>query len=157
MNRALAADLVQSLKMSVGVSRQNISLALGVSLAFALPIPSERPQSAGMYYARYYVPNVRTFVSEFNERYLIDTSETLAMVEKVFESRVKQVYVYTGPGAQTSSMLDSVNSSLKDFLSGYSLSEEEVSTIVSAAATAVPKVIKAYASIAEGSDPARKA
>lgn len=157
MNRALAADLVSALKMSIGVNRQNISLALGVSLAFALPIPSERPESAGMYYARHYVPNVRTFVSEFNERYLIDTAETLAMVEKVFESRVKQVYIYTEGYAQVTTMLDSVNCSLKDFLSGYSLSEEEISTIVSAAAMAVPKVVKAYASLSTAVDPTRKA
>lgn len=141
MNRALVAGMVEPLVMSLGNDKKKISLALGVALAYTLPLPSSRQDNPELYYVNNYFADVNQFVSEFNERFLLETTTVTDVTRGLWELRYKNVF-FTDYGTLAAHV--SKACPIADLLAGYAVDDQTRETILSAACALGPKVEEAF-------------
>lgn len=141
MNRALVAGMVEPLVMSLGNDKKKISLALGVCLAYVLPMPPQKQDNPELYFVHHFFADVNQFVSEFNERFLLETTTVTDVVRGLWELRYKNVF-FTDFGALAAHA--SKACPIADLLSGFAVDDQTRELILSAAVALAPKVEETF-------------
>lgn len=141
MNRALVTGMVEPLVMSLGSDKKKISLALGVALAYSLPMPTNRQDNPELYYVNQYFADVNQFVSEFNERFLLETTTVTDITRGLWELRYKNVF-FTDYGNLAAHAAKACP--IADLLAGYAIDDPTREIILSAACALGPKVEEAF-------------
>lgn len=95
MNRQFVQDIVEPLTKVVGVDKVRLSLALAIGLGYALPLPNAAVENPAVWYQEQYRWKVTQFVSEFNERFLVDINLVQAGVHEVWLGRYRACHVHT--------------------------------------------------------------
>lgn len=93
MNRQYVQEIVDGLTKSVGMDKERVSIALAISLAYSLALPRESTDVPGEWYDQQYRWKVQQFVSEFNERYLLDVHLVIAGAKEIWLGRYGTLFI----------------------------------------------------------------
>lgn len=137
MNRALVAGVVDPLVMTLGSDKTRISLALALSLAYSFPVPANRQQNSEVFFATTYSSKLNRFISEFNERFLIETTTIGDGVRTVWNMRYQNVHLNG-----YSDLLSSCQRAhpIKEYLNTFSLDDETIDTVIAASCAINEKI-----------------
>lgn len=94
MNRQYVQDIVESMTKVVGVDKNRVSMAVALAIGYALPLPGQGVAEPDTFYRDEYRWKVQQFVSEFNERYLLDTTLVISGAQEVWRSRYMANFVH---------------------------------------------------------------
>lgn len=78
-----------------------LTLAIARSIGYALDLPAERTQDAGMFYISNLQGYVETIVSQVNEQIAIDVERACDLIKSVWTFRYRLVYQPTNPTIRT--------------------------------------------------------
>jgi hypothetical protein len=137
MNRALVNEIVSPLTISLGSDKTRISLALALGLSYIMPIPANRPKNPEIFFIENYMTKMNQFISEFNERFLIETTTVADSVRTVWLTRYNYVYL---PGVADVLSLSKKACPVADYLAGYNLDEQSVEMVTAAAISVMGKL-----------------
>lgn len=132
MKRSVVDDVVQPLTQTLGSDKTRISLALSIAVSFSLPLPNTRLSGAAtpeLYYIQHHMDCVNRFISEFNERFLIDVVEIAGAVKVIYATRYDMLY--TRDPAKLMAIAKGT-CPIRDFLASFSMDEETSSLVISA-------------------------
>lgn len=95
MNRQFVQSIVEPLTKVVGVDKVRLSLALAVGLGYSLPLPNSAVENPAEWFTEQYRWKITQFVSEFNERFLLDISLVQSGVQEVWLGRYRACHVHS--------------------------------------------------------------
>lgn len=130
MNRQFVQGIVDSLSQSLGTDKERISLALSIGVAYSLELPPSNVDKPLDWYVQTYQFRVQQFVSEFNERFLLDVPLIINGVKTIWVSRFNQIHLKNP--VQIAEMLRG-ESPIRKFVTKFELSDQEVDVISQAA------------------------
>lgn len=141
MNRNVVQDIVQPISMTLGQDKTRISLALAISLGYLLPMPTERKRDPAVFFETNYGQHVRKFVSDINERVLIETNTVVDNTKAFFLFRYNSMYA-TDP----KTIIDQMKSScpICDTLQQYSLGEEESQQVIMVGIASIDRIERVF-------------
>lgn len=138
MKRSVVDDIVQPLTSALGNDKTRISLALAVAIAYSLPMPTERTQGTPeIFYIGNHMTKVNRFVSDFNERFLIDVSG-IADAAKVIWC-VRYDMLYSRDPAKLIAIAHGT-CPIKDYLAGFSFDDVTSSQVISAGIASIDRI-----------------
>lgn len=143
MKRDIVEAIIASAIPVVGTDKDRLSIAIGVALGLAIPVITEdkdQRTTTTLKWIQNCSAPVRNFISQFNERHLINT-DTVEMVTKcIWEYRHR--LVNPNPNDGRGRVLFAMP--IEDVLNSYSLDTEEAQSIIMLGNALYPKIIQAY-------------
>lgn len=130
MNRQYVQDIVEPLTKVVGIDKIRVSLALTVGIGYSLPLPNSAVENPAEWFQEQYRWKVAQFISEFNERYLLDLHLVQSGVQEVWLGRYRACHVHSQ--AEIEAVLNG-NTPASLFLAQYSDAGADYSAIAHAA------------------------
>lgn len=94
MNRQYVQSIVEPLTKVVGVDKVRLSLALAVGIAYSLPLPAQNVENPASWFQEQYRWKVSQFVSEFNERYLLDIHLVQSGIQEIWLGRYRACHIH---------------------------------------------------------------
>lgn len=141
MKRSVVNDIVQPITTALGNDKQRVSMALAIGLGFALPQPSTRLQEKPeMVYISEHMTTINRFVSDFNERFLINVTDVAGAVKTIWCTRYNMLYA-RDPATLTSIARGACP--IKDFLSGYGFDDATNELVISAGIASLDRLERA--------------
>jgi len=140
MKRSVVDDVVQPLTSALGSDKTRISMALAIALAFSLPLPTQRLEKGAtpeLYYIQHQMNRVNRFISDFNERFLIDVTEIAQATKTIFCTRYDMVY---SRDPQKLMSIARGSCPIKDYLAGFSFDDEVAGTVISAGIASMDRI-----------------
>lgn len=149
MKRSVVDDIVQPITTALGSDKSRISMSLAVTLAFALPLPAEpiRQGTPELYYVQHNMTKVNRFLSDFNERFLIELSEVAEAVKVLWCTRYDMAY---SRDPQKLIAIARGECPIRDYLAGFSFDPETVGLVISSGIASLDRVERAF--LHEGSN-----
>lgn len=138
MNRQYVQDIVDALTKTVGLDKERVSLAMAIAVAFSLELPTEINKNPGEWYDQQYRWKIQQFVSEFNERYLLDVHMVISGAKEIWLGRYGSLFIKDRE--QVLDLLTGQNSALK-FVTRYDYSASDAELIARAAILISDKVL----------------
>lgn len=93
MNRQYVQDIVDALTKTVGLDKERVSLAMAISIGYSMEPPKENISNPGEWYDQQYRWKIQQFVSEFNERYLLDVHLVISGAKEIWLGRFNSIFV----------------------------------------------------------------
>ncbi|WNT47084.1 hypothetical protein SPLA10_PHROGS00023 [Salmonella phage SPLA10] len=139
MKRSVVDDIVQPLTSALGNDKTRISLALAVAIAYSLPMPAQSVEGgkAELYYIRHCMTKVNRFVSDFNERFLVDVSGIADAVKTIW--CVRYDMLYSRDPAKLIAIAQGT-CPIKDYLAGFSFDDVTASQVISAGIASIDRI-----------------
>ena len=138
MKRSVVDDIVQPLTSALGSDKTRISMALAVALAYSLPMPSERSQGTPeLFYISNSMTKVNRFVSDFNDRFLVDVNSIVDAVKMIW--CVRYDMLYSRDPAKLIAIAQGT-CPIKDYLAGFSFDEVTSSQVISAGIASIDRI-----------------
>lgn len=130
MNRQFVQDIVEPLSKVVGIDKVRVSLALAVALGYSLPVPAASIEHPAEWFNDQYRWKLSQFVSEFNERFLIDVQLVIAGTQEVWLGRYRSFHLKDP--AQIQALLSGTTPA-SAFLAQYNTDASDYSVLAHAA------------------------
>lgn len=138
MKRSEVENLLSPLVAKLGTDKVALSAALGTALGFAMAIPQERIKAAtGSIFAGKCMGKVNDFLSQVNERVLIDIEAGQEVAKKVWCYRYDMMYG-TNPDALANAAVG--KSTLADVYQSFGMDEVTINKVIHAGAVLVNEV-----------------
>jgi len=143
MKRSVVDDIVQPITSALGSDKTRISMSLAVTIAFALPMPAEpiRQGTPELYYIQHHMNKVNRFVSDFNERFLVEVNEIAAAVKTLWCTRYDMMY---SRDPQKLIAIARGECPIRDYLAGYSFDPDTVALVISSGIASLDRVERAF-------------
>lgn len=140
MKRSVVDDIVQPLTTALGSDKTRISMALAVAIAYSLPLPSQPLKSGAtpeLFYVQYQMIRVNRFISDFNERFLIDVAEIGPAIKTIYCVRYDMLY----PRDATKLLaIAKGECPIRDYLAGFAFDEEVSNLVISAGIASIERI-----------------
>lgn len=138
MNRQYVQEIVSALTKTVGLDKERISIAIAIAIGYSMAQPKEVTVHPGEWYDQQYRWKIQQFVSEFNERYLLDVHLAISGAKEIWLGRYGMLFIKDRQ--QVIDLLTGQSCALK-FITQYEYSPADADLIAQAAILVSEKII----------------
>lgn len=143
MKRSVVDDIVQPLTTTLGNDKQRVSMAVAVALAYSLRLPDHRlSETPEMFYIGNYMTKVNKFISDFNDRFLLETADMSDSVKAIFAVRYDMLFA-SDPAKIVA--IATGTCPLRDYLARYNMTADVASMVITAGIASMERIERAFA------------